>query len=76
MHSVNRRQFLPTSAALGAASSLAAIPAAAASGRTAFWWIKGPRYGVVVSEITPLFENLFASFHHFVKRALPTGARG
>src|SRR5687767_13266886 len=92
MHKVNRRQFLATSAALGATSSIATLPCAAAPDRTldlanpsvvmeslvklrgstdgkvGFWWLKGPRYGVVGSEITSLFDNLVASFHRFVRQ--------
>ena len=92
MHKLNRRQFVASSAALGATSGLAALPSAAASdhrldfanpavvmeslvklrgstdGKVGFWWLKGPRYGVVGSEITPLFENLVASFHRFIKQ--------
>lgn len=36
--------------------------------RIAFWWMQGPRYGVVGTTVTPLFDNLVASFHRFVKQ--------
>ena len=38
-------------------------------GKPAFWWLKGPRYGVVGTQVTPLFENLVASWHRFVRQA-------
>lgn len=37
-------------------------------GKLAFWWMKGPRYGVVGTQVTPLFENLVASWHRFVRQ--------
>jgi len=37
-------------------------------GRVALWWMKGPRYGVVGSQVTPLFQNLVASFHRFTRQ--------
>lgn len=40
-------------------------------GRIALWWMQGPRYGVVGTTVTPLFDNLVASFHRFTK--LPDG---
>lgn len=36
-------------------------------GRMAFWWIKGLRYGVVGTTVTPLFQNIVASWHRFVR---------
>ncbi len=37
-------------------------------GRLAFWWMKGPRYGVVGTTVTPLFQNLVVSWHRFARQ--------
>lgn len=37
-------------------------------GRIAFWWMRGTRYGVVGTTVTPFFENLVASWHRFVRQ--------
>lgn len=37
-------------------------------GRIAFWWMKGPRYGVVGTTVTPLFQNLVVSWHRFARQ--------
>lgn len=36
-------------------------------GRVAIWWLTGPRYGVVGTQVTPLFQNLVLSWHRFVR---------
>ncbi|HEY6643350.1 DUF1838 family protein [Povalibacter sp.] len=41
---------------------------ASLDGRIAFWWMKGPRYGVVGTTVTPLFNNYVVSWHRFVRQ--------
>ncbi len=38
-------------------------------GRIAFWWMRGPRYGVVGTTVTPLFNNYVVSWHQFERQA-------